>query len=277
MRENTCGRGSHAFPRVGRVEAVVTEERGNMCTVKDVTTGKMLKVSEELVDPYVYGYSTNTVISHTERRGGCSKRLREDNKDLKKQNKKLKIEKAELRNELKELKTKLKKIENELSSFDVYNLFPPLRNTKRLNLLSQRGTKVRDHVMVLLQIKDDEIKKMVRKHEDLAVKHEKSVEELKGAKDVICKHEEESKLLRSLLERRVSSRDQHRKNEVKNDREALLRRLQKAERQCRGLQAKVVALRDCLDDALLDVETKVEQSCCAKEDTALARITYLLV
>ena len=61
---------------------------------------------------------------------------------------------------------------------------------------------------------------LVRKHEDLAVKHEKSVEELKGAKDVICKHEEESKLLRSLLERRVSSRDQHRSSEVKNDREA---------------------------------------------------------
>ena len=74
VRENTKGRGNAAFPRVGRVEAVVTKDKGYMCTVKDVMTGKMLKASEELVDPYVYGYSTNTVVSHTERRGGYGKR-----------------------------------------------------------------------------------------------------------------------------------------------------------------------------------------------------------
>ena len=44
-----------------------------MCAVKDVTTGETLNVNEELIDPYIYGYSTNTVITHAKRRGGYDK------------------------------------------------------------------------------------------------------------------------------------------------------------------------------------------------------------
>ena len=168
---------------------------------------------------------------------------------------------------VKNMQTQLKKFEQEVNSFELWNLFPSMRN-KKSRRLSEKGNKVRDHVMVLLDIKEDEIKKIQRSYEDLKGKYKGSVEKLKSAEEARYKCEEERKLLRSALDRRVSSRrEAAERNQMKNDKEELLRRLNKAEKEYKGLQAKVKALRESLDDALLDVENKVEQSCCAKEDT----------
>ena len=111
---------------------------GDKLVIEDTTTKRRLQnVNAELIDPYMYGFSANVVLTHTERRYGSGKRLREENVKLKKQNKKLKTEKVELQKELKATKrivknmqTQLNKLEEELSSFELCNIFPSMHNTR---------------------------------------------------------------------------------------------------------------------------------------------------
>ena len=54
---------------------------------------------------------------------------------------------------------------------------------------------------------------------------------------------------------------------MKNENLELERRLMVSERECKHLQARAEGLWESLEDAMLDVEMKVEQSCCTTEDT----------
>ena len=56
---------------------------GDKLVVEDTTTERKLQnVNADLIDPYMYGFSANVLLTHTERRYGSGKRLREENVKL---------------------------------------------------------------------------------------------------------------------------------------------------------------------------------------------------
>lgn len=52
--------------------------------------------------------------------------------------------------------TKMIFLEKKLTNLEVYNLFPARRESREKRKLSAAATKIRDHVGVLISIKEDE-------------------------------------------------------------------------------------------------------------------------
>ena len=118
-----------------------------------------------------------------------------DKKDLQK-------DKKDLQKELQDFKrkysAKVSSLEKDLKGFEVYNLFPATREKKKRKV-STEAQRVRDHVKVLIDVKDDQMKDMVRELKILQL-------ELSDARSTVEKDEAARAFLENLRERQVSYR-----------------------------------------------------------------------
>ena len=104
--------------------------------------------------------------------------------------------------------TKMIFLEKKLTNFEVYNLFPARRENREKRKLSAAATKVRDHVGVLISIKEDELKDMARELEILKSKHERQREELIDARSIIDKDEANRAFVEDAVEKRINYREE---------------------------------------------------------------------
>ena len=118
-----------------------------------------------------------------------------DKKDLQK-------DKKDLQKELQDFKrkysAKVSSLEKDLKGFEVYNLFPATREKKKRKV-STEAQRVRDHVKVLIDVKDDQMKDMVRELKILQL-------ELSDARSTVEKDEAARAFLENLRERQASYR-----------------------------------------------------------------------